>query len=67
MPYHIMLDTYREEEKGGTQIGTNQKELVLLLRRQNCKSRYQNDRPLNPEVLKEKKKNLKQKFFSKIF
>ena len=25
MPYHILLDTYREEEQGGTQIGTTKK------------------------------------------
>ena len=25
MPYHILLDTYREEETGGTQIGTTKK------------------------------------------
>ncbi|KAF1853133.1 hypothetical protein Lal_00009493 [Lupinus albus] len=25
MPYHILLDTYREEEHGGTQIGTTKK------------------------------------------
>jgi adenylosuccinate synthase len=32
MPYHIMLDTYREEEKGGTQIGTTKKESDLVMK-----------------------------------
>ena len=53
MPYHIMLDTYREEEKGGTQIGTTKKELVCY-EDKIARVGIRMIDLLNPEVLKKK-------------
>ena len=70
MPYHIMLDTYREEELGGTQIGTTKKGIGPCYEDKIARVGIRMIDLLNPEVLKEKiEKNLKIKnnLFEKYF
>ena len=54
MPYHIMLDTYREEELGGTQIGTTKKGIGPCYEDKIARVGIRMIDILNPEVLKEK-------------
>ncbi|QOW10194.1 adenylosuccinate synthase [Kaistella flava (ex Peng et al. 2021)] len=70
MPYHILLDTYREEEEGGTQIGTTKKGIGPCYEDKIARVGIRMVDLLNPEVLAEKiKKNLKTKnsLFEKYF
>jgi len=70
MPYHILLDTYREEEKGGTQIGTTKKGIGPCYEDKISRVGIRMIDLLNPTILKEKiEKNLKIKnsLFSKYF
>ena len=70
MPYHILLDTYREEEQGGTQIGTTKKGIGPCYEDKIARVGIRMVDLLNPEVLKEKiEKNLKIKnnLFEKYF
>ena len=70
MPYHILLDTYREEEEGGTQIGTTKKGIGPCYEDKIARVGIRMVDLLNPEVLAEKiKKNLKTKnsLFQKYF
>jgi len=70
MPYHILLDTYREEEKGGTQIGTTKKGIGPCYEDKISRVGIRMVDLLNPKILKEKiEKNLKTKnsLFSKYF
>lgn len=70
MPYHIMLDTYREEETGGTQIGTTKKGIGPCYEDKIARVGIRMVDLLNPEVLREKiEKNLKSKnsLFVKYF
>lgn len=70
MPYHIMLDTYREEEHGGTQIGTTKKGIGPCYEDKIARVGIRMVDLLNPEILREKiEKNLKVKnsLFEKYF
>ena len=70
MPYHILLDTYREEEAGGTHIGTTKKGIGPCYEDKIARVGIRMVDLLNPEVLAEKiKKNLKIKnsLFEKYF
>ncbi|QDP86326.1 adenylosuccinate synthase [Chryseobacterium sp. SNU WT5] len=70
MPYHILLDTYREEEEGGTQIGTTKKGIGPCYEDKIARVGIRMVDLLNPEVLAEKiKKSLKTKnsLFEKYF
>lgn len=70
MPYHILLDTYREEEKGGTEIGTTKKGIGPCYEDKIARVGIRMVDLLNPEVLREKiEKNLKVKnsLFEKYF
>ena len=70
MPYHILLDTYREEETGGTHIGTTKKGIGPCYEDKIARVGIRMVDLLNPEVLEEKiKKNLKIKnsLFEKYF
>lgn len=70
MPYHILLDTYREEEEGGTKIGTTKKGIGPCYEDKISRVGIRMVDLLNPEVLAEKiKKNLKIKnsLFEKYF
>jgi len=70
MPYHILLDTYREEEKGGTQIGTTKKGIGPCYEDKISRVGIRMIDLLNPKILKEKiEKNLKTKnsLFTKYF
>lgn len=70
MPYHILLDTYREEEEGGTFIGTTKKGIGPCYEDKIARVGIRMIDLLNPEVLAEKiKKNLKSKnsLFEKYF
>jgi Adenylosuccinate synthetase (EC 6.3.4.4) len=70
MPYHILLDKYREEEEGGTQIGTTKKGIGPCYEDKIARVGIRMIDLLNPEVLAEKiKKNLKIKnsLFEKYF
>ncbi len=70
MPYHILLDTYREEEEGGTQLGTTKKGIGPCYEDKIARVGIRMVDLLNPEVLAEKiKKNLKTKnsLFEKYF
>lgn len=70
MPYHILLDTYREEEAGGTHIGTTKKGIGPSYEDKIARVGIRMVDLLNPEVLAEKiKKNLKIKnsLFEKYF
>lgn len=70
MPYHIMLDTYREEEKGGTEIGTTKKGIGPCYEDKIARVGIRMVDLLNPEVLREKiEKNLriKNSMFEKYF
>ena len=70
MPYHILLDTYREEEQGGTQIGTTKKGIGPCYEDKIARVGIRMIDLLNPEVLREKiEKNLKVKnaLFEKYF
>lgn len=70
MPYHILLDTYREEEEGGTQIGTTKKGIGPCYEDKIARVGIRMVDLLNPEVLAEKiRKNLKTKnsLFEKYF
>ena len=70
MPYHIMLDTYREEETGGTQIGTTKKGIGPCYEDKIARVGIRMVDLLNPEVLREKiEKNLRMKnnMFEKYF
>ena len=70
MPYHILLDTYREEEEGGTQIGTTKKGIGPCYEDKISRVGIRMVDLLNPEVLAEKIKiNLKSKnsLFEKYF
>lgn len=70
MPYHILLDTYREEEQGGTQIGTTKKGIGPCYEDKISRVGIRMVDLLNPEILREKiEKNLKLKnaLFSKYF
>lgn len=70
MPYHILMDTYREEEKGGTEIGTTKKGIGPCYEDKIARVGIRMIDLLNPEILREKlEKNLKVKnaIFSKYF
>lgn len=70
MPYHIQLDTYREEEHGGTQIGTTKKGIGPCYEDKIARVGIRMVDLLNPEILREKiEKNLKVKnaLFEKYF
>lgn len=70
MPYHILLDTYREEEAGGTFIGTTKKGIGPCYEDKIARVGIRMIDLLNPEVLAEKiRKNLKIKnsLFEKYF
>ncbi|MBS1571857.1 MAG: adenylosuccinate synthase [Bacteroidetes bacterium] len=70
MPYHILLDTYREEEKGGTEIGTTKKGIGPCYEDKIARVGIRMVDLLNPEILREKiEKNLKLKnaLFEKYF
>lgn len=70
MPYHILLDTYREEEAGGTFIGTTKKGIGPCYEDKIARVGIRMVDLLNPDVLAEKiKKNLKIKnsLFEKYF
>lgn len=70
MPYHILLDTYREEEAGGTHIGTTKKGIGPCYEDKIARVGIRMVDLLNPEVLSEKiRKNLKIKnsLFEKYF
>lgn len=70
MPYHILLDTYREEESGGTFIGTTKKGIGPCYEDKIARVGIRMVDLLNPDVLAEKiKKNLKIKnsLFEKYF
>lgn len=70
MPYHILLDTYREEEEDGTQIGTTKKGIGPCYEDKIARVGIRMVDLLNPEVLREKiEKNLKSKnsLFEKYF
>lgn len=70
MPYHILLDQYREEEEGGTQIGTTKKGIGPCYEDKISRVGIRMIDLLNPEVLAEKiHKNLKTKnaLFEKYF
>lgn len=60
MPYHILLDTYREEEQGGTQIGTTKKGIGPCYEDKIARVGIRMIDLLNPEILRDKiEKNLK--------
>ncbi|RZJ35955.1 MAG: adenylosuccinate synthase [Chryseobacterium sp.] len=62
MPYHILLDTYREEEQGGTQIGTTKKGIGPCYEDKIARIGIRMVDLLNPEILRDKiEKNLKVK------
>ena len=62
MPYHILLDTYREEEIGGTPIGTTKKGIGPCYEDKIARIGIRMVDLLNPKVLREKvEKNLKLK------
>lgn len=70
MPYHILLDTYREEEQGGTQIGTTKKGIGPCYEDKIARVGIRMADLLNPEILRDKiQKNLKIKnaLFEKYF
>lgn len=70
MPYHILLDTYREEEAGGTFIGTTKKGIGPCYEDKIARVGIRMVDLLNPDVLAEKiRKNLKTKnsLFEKYF
>lgn len=70
MPYHILLDTYREEEKGGTEIGTTKKGIGPCYEDKIARVGIRMVDLLNPDVLREKiEKNLRVKnsLFEKYF
>lgn len=70
MPYHIMMDTYREEEKGGTEIGTTKKGIGPCYEDKIARVGIRMVDLLNPEILREKiEKNLRVKnaLFEKYF
>lgn len=70
MPYHILLDTYREEEQGGTQIGTTKKGIGPCYEDKIARVGIRMIDLLNPEILRDKiEKNLKIKnaLFEKYF
>ena len=70
MPYHILLDTYREEEQGGVQIGTTKKGIGPCYEDKIARVGIRMIDLLNPEILRKKiEKNLKIKnaFFEKYF
>ncbi|ACU07202.1 Adenylosuccinate synthetase [Flavobacteriaceae bacterium 3519-10] len=70
MPYHILLDTYREEETGGTFIGTTKKGIGPCYEDKIARVGIRMVDLLNPDVLAEKiRKNLKIKnsLFEKYF
>ncbi|MEC5394339.1 adenylosuccinate synthase [Bergeyella sp. RCAD1439] len=70
MPYHILLDTYREEEAGGTEIGTTKKGIGPCYEDKIARVGIRMVDLLNPEVLREKiEKNLRVKnaLFEKYF
>jgi adenylosuccinate synthase len=70
MPYHILLDTYREEDEDGTQIGTTKKGIGPCYEDKISRVGIRMVDLLNPEVLREKiEKNLKTKnsLFEKYF
>lgn len=62
MPYHILLDTYREEELGGTQIGTTKKGIGPCYEDKIARIGIRMVDLLNPEILRDKiEKNLRVK------
>jgi adenylosuccinate synthase len=70
MPYHILLDTYREEEQGGTEIGTTKKGIGPCYEDKIARVGIRMVDLLNPEILRDKiEKNLKVKnaLFEKYF
>lgn len=70
MPYHILLDTYREEEAGGTHIGTTKKGIGPCYEDKIARVGIRMVDLLNPEILADKiRKNLKIKnsLFEKYF
>lgn len=70
MPYHILMDTYREEELDGTHIGTTKKGIGPCYEDKIARVGIRMVDLLNPEVLREKiEKNLKVKnsMFEKYF
>lgn len=70
MPYHIKLDTYREEEQGGTEIGTTKKGIGPCYEDKIARVGIRMVDLLNPDVLREKiEKNLRVKnsLFEKYF
>jgi adenylosuccinate synthase len=70
MPYHLLLDSYREEEQGGTQIGTTKKGIGPCYEDKIARVGIRMADLLNPEILREKiEKNVKIKnaLFEKYF
>ncbi|MFC6269546.1 adenylosuccinate synthase [Frigoriflavimonas asaccharolytica] len=70
MPYHILMDTYREEEENGTHIGTTKKGIGPCYEDKIARVGIRMVDLLNPEVLREKiEKNLRVKnsLFEKYF
>lgn len=62
MPYHILLDTYREEEHEGTQIGTTKKGIGPCYEDKIARIGIRMVDLLNPEILRDKiEKNLRVK------
>ena len=66
MPYHILLDNYREEEEEGTHIGTTKKGIGPCYEDKIARVGIRMIDLLNPEVLAEKIRknlNIKNSFF----
>lgn len=70
MPYHILLDTYREEFAGSSQIGTTKRGIGPCYEDKISRTGIRAIDLLNPEVLKTKIKenlNIKNVLFEKLF
>lgn len=70
MPYHILLDTYREESAGSSQIGTTKRGIGPCYEDKISRTGIRAIDLLNPEVLKTKIKenlNVKNVLFEKLF
>lgn len=70
MPYHILLDTYREEFAGSSQIGTTKRGIGPCYEDKISRTGIRAIDLLNPEVLKTKIKenlNVKNVLFEKLF
>lgn len=70
MPYHILLDTYREEEIGGTEIGTTKKGIGPCYEDKIARIGIRMADLLNPEILRgklEKCMKVKNALFSRYY